>query len=78
LGLPFRHIGGGRDEKFLRLFEIARVLVRFDARRPFHRKLEITARCDRLRDFAYPTALLIALAQRATGDRMAAASKTTR
>jgi hypothetical protein len=30
LHLPFRHIGGGRDEKFLRLFEIARVLVRFD------------------------------------------------
>jgi len=30
LRLPFCHIGGGRDEKFLRLFEIARVLVRFD------------------------------------------------
>jgi hypothetical protein len=30
LRLPFHHIGGGRDEKFLRLFEIAPVLVRFD------------------------------------------------
>jgi hypothetical protein len=30
LRLPFRHIGAGRDEKFLRLFEIACVLVRLD------------------------------------------------
>jgi hypothetical protein len=30
LRLPLRHIGGGRDEKFLRLFELARVLVHLD------------------------------------------------